>query len=118
RPTIAVAAQTTGPHRRAGFALSGDRGGAREVPSMLRGELVNLRAIEPGDAATAWRWINDPEVTRFISARYPMSLGAEQAWAEGRAKGNTYGNAVFAVEVAATGQYIGGTGLHDARPEE
>ncbi len=29
---------------------------------MLKGSLVNLRAVEPDDYRLLWRWVNDPEV--------------------------------------------------------
>lgn len=32
---------------------------------MIRGELVNLRAVERSDAPCLYRWFNDPEVMRY-----------------------------------------------------
>jgi RimJ/RimL family protein N-acetyltransferase len=32
---------------------------------MIRGELVNLRAVERADAPDLYRWFNDPELMRF-----------------------------------------------------
>lgn len=32
---------------------------------MIRGELVNLRAVERTDATTIWRWFNDAELMRY-----------------------------------------------------
>ena len=41
---------------------------------MVTGDRVRLRAIEPSDAATLWRWHSDPEVMRWMDAPYPPSL--------------------------------------------
>ncbi|WP_405147791.1 GNAT family N-acetyltransferase [Sphaerisporangium sp. NBC_01403] len=41
---------------------------------MLFGDRVRLRALEPSDAETLWRWHNDPEVMRWMSDGYPPSL--------------------------------------------
>lgn len=32
---------------------------------MIRGELVNLRAVERSDATTIWHWFNDPDLMRY-----------------------------------------------------
>jgi ribosomal-protein-alanine N-acetyltransferase len=32
---------------------------------VIRGELTNLRAIEPADAHLIWIWFNDPELMRY-----------------------------------------------------
>lgn len=32
---------------------------------MIRGEMVNLRAVERSDASSLYRWLNDPEVMRY-----------------------------------------------------
>jgi RimJ/RimL family protein N-acetyltransferase len=42
---------------------------------------VTLRALEPGDAAIAQTWINDPEFCRYLrDISFPYSLQAEQEW--------------------------------------
>ena len=47
---------------------------------MLEGELVRLRAREMADLERAHRWVNDPEVTRFLKMRYPISMTIEERW--------------------------------------
>ena len=47
---------------------------------MIRGESVVLRALAPEDAQRCYRWINDPEVTKFMNMRFPLSLAAEEKW--------------------------------------
>jgi len=46
----------------------------------LEGKLVRLRPIELDDLERHVTWINDPEVTRFIAARYPISRASEERW--------------------------------------
>jgi RimJ/RimL family protein N-acetyltransferase len=84
---------------------------------MVQGKLVRLRAVEPEDAERAYRWINDPEVTQFLMARYPFSLAAERDWAAAAAKPNEFGEARFAIETR-DGVHIGLCGLHRGRPED
>jgi RimJ/RimL family protein N-acetyltransferase len=48
---------------------------------MLEGELVRLRAPQPDDLDRCHRWLNDPEVTRFLEGgRYPLSMAHEREW--------------------------------------
>ncbi len=49
---------------------------------MIRGEKIVLRAIEAADAERCHQWMNDPEVTRFLAMRFPLSMGQEQKWVE------------------------------------
>ncbi len=53
---------------------------------MIYGERVRLRADERGDIPTFVRWMNDPEVTRHLSAFLPLSQAAEENWFEGMLK--------------------------------
>lgn len=42
-----------------------------EAPRFARGERVYLREVRPSDVnATYYRWMNDPEVTRYLESRY------------------------------------------------
>lgn len=84
---------------------------------MIKGKLVNLRAREMSDVVRMTRWINDREVTRFLSARYPWSSAAEDAFLRGTTSAPmAYGDALFAIETK-DGLHIGSTGLHRASPE-
>lgn len=64
---------------------------------MYSGSLVRLRALEPGDVADLHRWANDPEVTRTLGIRYPLSLATEREWVE-KAGMPSYGHIRLAVE--------------------
>lgn len=86
---------------------------------MIEGQLVRLRAVEPGDAANAYKWINDREVTRTLMARYPYSFASEEEWAANAARPNDYGEVRFAIETRDEPPvHIGFCGLHRGRPEE
>lgn len=39
-----------------------------------------LRALEPSDAESLCQWMNDPEVTRYLCMRFPMTLAQEEGW--------------------------------------
>ncbi len=78
----------------------------------LTGESVQLRAVERSDATRFYAWLNDREVTEHLGTVYPFSLTSEQQWAERAAERNSYGDAQFAIEIAATGEHIGNCGMH------
>lgn len=84
---------------------------------MIEGKLVNLRSLEMADLERMQGWVNDRDVTRFLSSRYQMSLAAEEAWLRSRTSAlMTYGDASFAIETKE-GRHIGNCGLHQATPE-
>lgn len=71
---------------------------------MLQGERVRLRAVEPSDLADYHRWLNDPEVARYLTIYAPLSMADEEAWyAAVRSDPN---QKVLAIE-SETGQHIG-----------
>ncbi|MEE8337834.1 MAG: GNAT family protein [Dehalococcoidia bacterium] len=84
----------------------------------LTGTSVQLRAIERSDAAKFYAWINDHEVTEHLGIVYPLSLASEEQWAERAAKQNSYVDAQFAIEIAATGEHIGNCGIHKGSIEQ
>ena len=82
---------------------------------MIEGKLVRLRAREPGDAERAYRWINDPEVARFLVVRYPQSLAAERAWIE-HTPAPSFQMVALAIDTL-DGIHIGNIDLRDIQPE-
>jgi RimJ/RimL family protein N-acetyltransferase len=52
---------------------------------MMTGERVRLRALEPADSETMWRWYHDPEIGRWMDGAPPISL------AQNIEKGQTVG---------------------------
>ena len=66
---------------------------------MIGGKLVNLRAREMSDRDRMARWVNDREVTRYLGARYPWSLEAEEAFLRNSTSMPTaFGDVSFAIE--------------------
>ena len=85
---------------------------------MIEGKLVNLRSPEMDDLERNTRWVNDREVTRFLSMRYEISRAAEEAWLRDRiAKPMSYEAPFFAIETKE-GVHIGNTNLFDVMPED
>lgn len=84
---------------------------------MLKGRLINLRALEVTDAERVFRWVNDRDVNRFTSARYPFSMADEEAWLRDMAM-NSYEDGVrLAIETKA-GEHIGTLELRETRSED
>jgi RimJ/RimL family protein N-acetyltransferase len=48
--------------------------------SMIYGERVRLRAAEREDVKSFCVWVNDPDVTRYLSLYLPMSTVDEENW--------------------------------------
>ena len=42
--------------------------------SMIYGERVRLRAAEREDVKSFYAWVNDPDVTRYLSLYLPMCI--------------------------------------------
>lgn len=47
---------------------------------MLVGERIRLRALEPDDADTVWRWHHDHETSRLNGQIYPTSYAQTEEW--------------------------------------
>ncbi len=84
---------------------------------MLEGKLVRLRALEPKDIERAYTWINDREVTRYLTARYPLSHADEQRWLD-EAPTNGFANGVRLAIETKDGVHIGNLDLNQTRPED
>jgi len=82
---------------------------------MVTGDRVQLRAIEPSDAETLWRWHSDPEVMRWMDAPYPPSLDLTRKQLEERDP-DSYGNVNLMIETL-DGRTIGIVALREAEPE-
>ncbi len=80
----------------------------------LEGRLVRLRAREPADEPLAHEFFNDPEVTEFLTIRYPVSHRQEREILD---RPVDYTNADFAIETLEDRRYIGGCSLHVIAPE-
>jgi len=83
---------------------------------MLRGERVCLRALEPGDAATVWRWFQDHEVSQLDGQIYPTSLVQTEAWL-GTLSQPSFRGVTLGIE-AENGALIGYLSLTRTEPED
>lgn len=80
---------------------------------MFRGQLVELKAVDPEQAATYARWLSDPEVARLLmpTAMKPWSVPAEKRALERMARQD---DAVhFAIHALSDGQLIGNCSLKE-----
>ena len=82
---------------------------------MILGEKVRMRAFEPEDAELCHRWMNDPEVIRFMSMRKPLSLPQERQWVE--QERDPMKDLAVMIETL-DGQPIGSCGLHGINPTD
>ncbi len=93
-----------------------DGGRTCPSPSRFEGELIRLRAREPGDEPLVFRWMNDPEVTEHLPNRYPVSHQSEQAWLQAMPPPE-YRSFSLAVETRAEGLLIGAASLRKVDAE-
>ena len=75
----------------------------------VQGDGFYFRPLELTDAENCTRWMNDPEVTRFLKAYLPMGLGTEKEYLE---KVNSRPNDISFAIVLEDGTHIGNTALH------
>lgn len=86
---------------------------------MIEGTVVNLRAPDLADLERNHRWINDRDVTKYLggTARYAMSMAAEEAWMRTLCSQQmSYERVFFAIETK-DGRHIGNTNLFNSSPE-
>ncbi len=81
-----------------------------ERPSPFEGDLVRLRAREPEDEPLSYEWFNDPEVTEFLTLRYPLSHKNQREFLDAHSTPGHSG-ASFAIVAKADETYIGGCDL-------
>ena len=67
---------------------------------MLYANRLRLRAAEREDLPRFVRWLNDPEVYKFLAAVYPLSLQSEEKWFESMA-GRHPAEQVLVIEIKA-----------------
>ena len=85
---------------------------------MLEGTLVRLRAMEPEDIEDALKWVNDREVTLWLtSLRYPVSRKDEQQWIDDT-PANSFVNGVRLAIKTKDGKHLGSVNLHRTNPED
>jgi RimJ/RimL family protein N-acetyltransferase len=53
---------------------------------VLRGDRISLEPAQPDQLPIFIRWLNDPEVNRYLPVRYSFTLEQEQQWYESTSK--------------------------------
>ena len=81
---------------------------------MLTGEKTRIRCLEEADLDNCLAWVNDPEVTRLLAIRTPISRKQEEAWLQMTMSGERTGDKVFAIETL-DGRYLGNITQHRLR---
>ena len=74
--------------------------------------LVRLRPLAETDVDHILGWVNDPEIVGNIAAFAGQAFTREQELAYIRRTLASTGDVVWSIEEAATGRYLGQTGLH------
>jgi RimJ/RimL family protein N-acetyltransferase len=81
---------------------------------VLRGEKVLLRVVERRDVETFRKWLNDPEVNRYLAVYWPLTEAAEERWFQKTTESST--ELVMAIESppedSRDGRLIGNCGFH------
>jgi RimJ/RimL family protein N-acetyltransferase len=81
---------------------------------LIEGERIYLRAIEPEDEETCWRWMNDADAIHYLTMPpWPVSRVFEREWVQRRSKGGNEDDRVAAICLKADGRHIGNVGLHN-----
>ncbi len=81
----------------------------REAGIFLSGRIVNLRPLGMSDTETLATWVNNPEVRRFLSTLFPVTLKKEEEWLS--QLGSDDKNIVLGIETK-DGKFIGTMGAH------
>ena len=68
---------------------------------MIQGERIRLRRDERADIAMFVEWLNDPEVSRYLSMTMPISMANEEQWFENTLK-LPAAEQPFAIEIRET----------------
>ena len=86
---------------------------------MYRGTKVQLGPLERKHLSENVKWLNDPEVTKYLRFFEPIDIEGEQRWYEDLLKDNS--RKVYAIKIV-DGEYIGNLqlsniNLHDRKAE-
>lgn len=78
--------------------------------------MVRIRAVEQSDVQDAWEWVNNPDITRFLSmSGQATSRTVEAEFIERMSMGDDPFNRTFSIETLE-GEYLGFCGLHNIDP--
>ncbi len=81
-----------------------------------RGKKVYLRPLEEGDCHRLCRWLNDPEVSRFLDQSFPLPLTYEAEFLKkSMTRADFPTDLIFAICLNEDDRHIGNMGLHKIR---
>ena len=85
---------------------------------MILGDKIRLRAIEREDIPRFVRWLNDPDVIRFLLVNSPFSKAMEEKWFDRQVETPPNESQVLAIEILIGEEWvhIGNCGLHKVEP--
>lgn len=78
----------------------------------LIGSRIYLRQFVEEDADLLFKWINDQEVTHFLSAHWPSSYEDEVEWIKKKLDSSKQDELVLGICLRETDELIGSMGLH------
>lgn len=78
---------------------------------MIKGEKVKLRPVKEEDAERYVQWLNDEEVIKFLSRRFPLTIMEEKEFFNEIAKSED--SAHFAIDHLEEDKHIGHCSLRD-----
>ncbi|MDE2312251.1 MAG: GNAT family N-acetyltransferase [Patescibacteria group bacterium] len=82
---------------------------------ILKGKKVILRPVRLSDAPRFVKWLNDPEVHKFLQTRRHLTLAFEKKWLRGALTSNA--NKIFAIQTLDN-VHIGSTSLEINRDHD
>ena len=81
---------------------------------MLKGEKVQLGPVKREYIESYLKWLNDPELTQYLSAYLPLTRMKEEDWIESlKNRNDTIIFAITITEENGEEKHIGNCGLHD-----
>lgn len=78
----------------------------------LEGERIYMRRIESEDLKNAQRWVNNPEIRKYLGAVFPFDAIEEENWHANRPRGPFACDLVFAIRLKEGDVHIGNMGVH------
>ncbi len=78
-------------------------------PAFIQGERLYLRPLDLDDLEQCMRWINDPEILKFLGRRLPMGREQEKEWISSQYKDDK--EIQLAIVLNEADRHIGNCGL-------
>ncbi|MDO8742622.1 MAG: GNAT family N-acetyltransferase [bacterium] len=76
----------------------------------IQGEKIYLRPLTAADAPRMTAWLNNPELTQYLTVEPPFTENQEREWVVSMEQSRT--DLVFGVVAKDTNEHVGNIGLH------